>query len=111
MQAGKLRHRVTIQSSVVTQNAHGQDETTWSTFASRHAAEVTQLTGRELWNAQQIKPDISLRVSMRWLPGVLPKMRVVWHDGTTDRLLPIESPPVNPDGKKREMVLYCKESC
>lgn len=110
MQAGKLRHRVTIQSPAVTQNAHGQDEITWSTFASRHAADVRQLTGRELWNAQQIKPEITLRVHMRWLSGVLAKMRLVWHDGTTDRVLPIEAPPINPDGKKREMVLYCKEA-
>lgn len=110
MNAGKLRHRVTIEEGIVTLNDHGQEETVWQQFAPRLPACVVELSGRELWNAQQIKPDITLRVELRWLPGVTSKMRLKWHDCERERTLEIAAPPINPDGRKREMHLLCKEA-
>jgi SPP1 family predicted phage head-tail adaptor len=95
---------------VVTANAHGQDTVTWATFASRHPAKVHEQGSREFFNAQQMKADLTHLVEIRWFPGVLTGMQVIWHDGTTDRTLNIEGPPVNPDGKRRFMLMKCKEA-
>lgn len=109
MEAGALRHRVTIQRANETQDGMGSSVLTWVDFAERVPAEVKELTGRELWNAQQIQADITMSVGMRWLDGVKSKMRLLWHDKEGDRTLSIESPPRNPDGRKRDMLLLCKE--
>lgn len=110
MSAGELRHRITIQNCTVTQNDHGQDETTWTNYASRVPARVFEEGSREFWTAQQTKADITALVKLRWMAGVLSKMRVIWHDGATDRTLGIEGPPINPDGKREYMHLMCKEA-
>ena len=109
MNAGQLRHRVTIQQPTVTQNTHGESVVAWSSYAVRVAAEVEQLSGRALFNAQQVQPDISMTVRTRYLSGVTNAMRIVWHDGTTDRTLNIVGPPINPDGKRIELMINCME--
>ena len=107
---GEMRHRVSIQRPVVTVNALGQEDTAWMTLASRYAARVRQTGSRELWRAQQVQPDISFEITMYWLAGVESKFRVIWHDGETNRTLQIEMPPINPDGRKRWMTMFCKEA-
>lgn len=107
--AGTYRHRITIQRASETQDGLGGPVQTWLAFAERVPAMVEELSGRELWNAQQIQADLSLSVKCRWLDGVKSKMRVLWHDKGGDRTLSIEVPPRNPDGRKRDMVLLCKE--
>lgn len=109
IEAGRLRHRVTIERANETQDGLGQAVSTWVAFAQRVPALVEELSGRELWNAQQIQADLTMSVSLRWLDGVKSKMRLIWHDKAGDRTLSIEVPPRNPDGRKRDMVLLCKE--
>lgn len=110
IEAGRLIHRVTLQRANETQGAHGQPVSTWVDFASRVAAEVSELSGRELWNAQQIQADLTMRILLRWLDGVKSKMRVIWHDKEGDRTLSIEVAPRDPEGRKRGMLLLCKEA-
>ncbi len=81
----------------------------WTDVASRIPIRVTELAGRELYNAQQVQADITIEVRLRWREGVASTMRLVWHDGSTDRPLAILAPPTNPDGRKRWMHLMCKE--
>ncbi len=110
MKAGDLRHRVTIQSPTVTPNAHGESVIAWNTYSvPRSCANVEQLSGRALWNAQQIQPDVSIAVHLRYVSGVTADMRIVWHDGTADRYLNILGPPVNPDGQRKELICNCIE--
>lgn len=109
-QAGSLRHRVTVQRANETQDALGGDVLTWVSYAERVPAEVKELSGRELWNAQQIQADLSLSVAMRWMDGIKSKMRLLWHDKEADRTLSIEVPPRDPGGDKRFMTLLCKEA-
>ena len=110
MKAGMLRHRVTVETPTVTQNYHGESVVTWSSFAVRVPAHVEQLSGRALLNAQQIQPDISLAVTMRYISSVTADMRIKWHDGTTNRTLNLVGPPINPDGKRIELVMNCTEA-
>lgn len=115
MQGGKLRHKVTIEQPVETLGTLGQPEVSWQAFSRpRIAANVMQLTGagggREIANAEQMQADQTYSVKLRYYKGITSKMRVVWHDSEGDRFLPIIGPPSNPDGRKREMILACKEA-
>ncbi len=107
--AGHLRHRCTIQTWTETEGDLGQAVKTPQTFKYRVPFRVVELMGRELFNAQQMQPDSTIAAIARWIPGVTSKMQLVWHDGDDSRTLAIAAPPINPDGKKRWMVLLCKE--
>lgn len=109
MRAGELRHRVTIERFVVTQNEHGQDVRTARVVAVRRAR-VYARGSREFANVQHMQSDATHLVVLRWLPDVTTEMQVIWHDGNSDRTLAIDGPPINPDGLQRELQLLCKES-
>ena len=77
MEAGKLRHRITIQNPPAARNEYGeeeQDSDDWTDFKTVWAA-ITPLSGRELWNAQQSQPDVTHRIEIRYLAGVTSKQR------------------------------------
>lgn len=103
MEIGTLRHRVTIEDFTVVQDAFGEEVKTWQTFATRWGS-VEPLRGRERWNAQQVHAEVTHRVTMRWLSGLSPTMRVV-HDG---RNLDIDS-IINPDERREMVELMCIE--
>jgi SPP1 family predicted phage head-tail adaptor len=71
--------------------------------------EVVQTSSRELWYAQQVHPDITCMVKTRYVDGVTANMRVVWEDGTSERILHIGAPPLSPDGRRQELVMMCME--
>ena len=100
MGAGKYRHRITIQQLTTSKGSLGGVVKTWSTFATVRA-QVLALSGREFWQSKQVNADTTHKVTIRYLSGVLPTMRIVF-DG---RILEIES--IIPDERKREMVLMC----
>lgn len=103
------RHRVTIEEPVETQGSKGQAVRSWTALYERVPALVTELAGRELFNAQQIQADITHQIVLHFLPAITAKMRVVWHDGQTDRTLSLLSKPLNPDGRRRKLILQAKE--
>jgi SPP1 family predicted phage head-tail adaptor len=80
MQAGKLRHPVTIQSSRVTQSSTGAMTTVWSDFATGIWAAIEPVTGREFFSAQQVQSNVTTRIRIRHLAGVHEKMRVKYVD-------------------------------
>lgn len=80
MQAGKLRHRVQIQ-----QKTAGRDPVTgevneaiWSSFAEVWAA-FTPLSSREFIAARAAQSEATARVVIRYRPGVLPTMRILYR--------------------------------
>lgn len=81
MQAGRLRHRVTIEAQ-----QHAQDPTTgeitvtWQPHLSSVPAEIVPLSGREFLSAQAGQAEITARATIRWVSGIEPTMRVV-HEG------------------------------
>lgn len=111
MNAGELRHRISFYEPVTTDNAHGQPvETGRRRIAGPLRAKVVQLSGRELWRQQQMQSDVTFRVELRWLEGITAAMFVIWQDGNTERRLNLAGPPLNPDGKKIQMILECIEA-
>ena len=98
-----LRHQVQIQQSVVTRDTTGAEIETWQDVATRHA-EIAPLVGREQFLAQQINATTSHRVRLRYLPGVTPKMRVLYGA----RILMIDG-ILNPEERNIELQLVCTE--
>jgi head-tail adaptor len=86
MQAGKLRHTITITSeAVASQNSYGEDVLTTSTVGE-YPCRVEYLEGRELAAASQRWARARYRITMRYQPGVTisPNMTVTWEGRTLD---------------------------
>ncbi len=65
MQAGKLRHRLAIQSETRTPNTFGEQPiTSWSTDGTVWGR-VEPLSGKELLQAKEIHPEVTHRITVR----------------------------------------------
>jgi len=104
MRAGALRHRLTIQETI-----EGKDDrntvtvTGWQDIATVWAA-VEPLRGREYFQMQNTQSELTVRVRIRYLPGVAGAMRVIYGD----RIFNIQS-VIDVDERRREMELMCTE--
>lgn len=103
MNAGDLRHRITIQQPTVAQDSYGEPVPTWSTFATVWAA-AEPATGREYWANQQVTSELSVRFRIRHRTGITPSMRVSWDS----RLFDIENIIPDPTNR-REIHLMTRE--
>ena len=75
----KLRHRITLQSQTVTQDATtGEALTAWANWLADEPADVTPLSGREFIQSGATQAGVDCRMTIRWRTGVLPTMRVVF---------------------------------
>jgi SPP1 family predicted phage head-tail adaptor len=101
---GKLRHLITIEQVAETQDTDGSAIETWSTFAAVQAS-IEPISGREYFAAQSTQADVTHRISLRYLDGVIPKMRVKYGS----RLFDILS-AINVNERNRELQLMCRES-
>lgn len=79
MQIGKLRHRIVIQTPTETKSASGETTTAWGTFASVRAC-LEPTGGTEQWQSDQVLPTVTQRITIRWIPGITPKMRIKYDD-------------------------------
>ncbi len=80
MQAGDLRHRVTIQALQATQDAEtGEESTVWVDAWIKVPAKFDYLEGRELLAAQAIQSEVTARITIRYRPGVLATMRALYR--------------------------------
>jgi len=104
MRAGLLRHRVAIVEDVVAgQDGTGQETVTATTRATVWG-EVKPLSGKELWRAQQIQPEVTHQVTVRYTSDLVPERHLV-HDGRSLHILGIS----DRDERKIEQTLLCKE--
>jgi len=104
MKAGSLRHVVTIQEPVETQDEYGQTVTTWRDVQTVNAS-IEPLTAREFFAAQQTKADVTHKVRLRYVAGIVPTMRLlfgsrVFHLGSV----------LNREERGIELELLCKEA-
>ena len=77
-QAGKLRHRIQIQSKDgTTYGTRGEQTDSWVTDATVWC-EIRTLSGKEREIAQQIVPQATDQVTIRYLAGVTTEKRVVF---------------------------------
>lgn len=109
MQGGKLRHRVTVNTTVETDDGRGGTTAVPTALLRRVPAQVEMLTGRELERAMQIDPRSRLHVRLRYHAGVHAGQGVIYHSFAGDRTLEIVAPPTI-DEKDRAMTLLCGEA-
>ncbi|WP_323115148.1 phage head closure protein [Pseudomonas guariconensis] len=95
MQAGKLRHRIDIQELVPVRDPvtleFGEPE--WVTRWEKCPARVEPLSARDLVAAQAAQSEATARMVIRYRPGVLPTMRIVYRG----EVYSIEGPPLEDD--------------
>lgn len=78
LDAGKLRHRVTIQSPVRVQNsATGELTTTWVDVHVAVPAAIEPLSVKDFLQSGADQSHITARITIRWLSGLVPTMRLV----------------------------------
>ncbi|MGL4683506.1 MAG: phage head closure protein [Hafnia alvei] len=105
MQAGKLRHRVTLQARVQVQNqASGAVETTWADVAILYA-EVVPSSVREFVAAQATQNEITTRITIRYRDGVTPKHRIFFRG----KIYNIEGVLPDPKSGREYLTLPCSE--
>lgn len=76
LDAGKLRHRVTIQRLIRYIDTAGDTVEGWVEFATVWAS-VEPLSAREFIGSQAMQSQIAVRVTIRHLDGVLASMRLL----------------------------------
>lgn len=102
-QAGALQHNITIQKMVPTQDAYGAEVANWATHATRWAA-IQPVSGNERFVNQQYQGEVTHQITVRFIAGVAPKMRVLYGGRYFDILS-----AVSPDEEGALLVMLCKE--
>lgn len=106
LEAGWLRHRVTIQARTNTQDpVTGETAIVWSDAWINIAAALEPLSARERMAAQAQQAEVTARVTIRTLLGVTTQHRLL-HNG---RLYNIEGVIPDPDSGKEWMTLLVTE--
>ena len=85
MNAGELRHRITVQQATETPDNRGQPISTWSTYYECWA-KIETTAVRENYIARQKWPESDLVITIRGnskANAITPKMRVLFSDPKT----------------------------
>ena len=103
MRAGRLRHRVTLQSKSESLDGFGEPARTWSNDATVYAA-IEPLSGRERLTADQVRADVSHRILIRHRDNVSPANRIT-HSSRTFEIISVS----NFDERDIRLELLCTE--
>ncbi|MDZ5601734.1 phage head closure protein [Pseudomonas sp. RP23018S] len=100
MQAGKLRHRIDIQEFKTARDPVSGEfgEAQWVTRWARCPARVVPLSTRDLVAAQASQSQATGRMIIRYRPGVVSAMRILYRD----EVYSIEGPPLEDPESGRE---------
>lgn len=79
MEAGKLRHRITIQQdSGTTVDASGHPTASWTDVRTVWAS-VQPLGGLERWRANQMQAETTHLITIRYQDNITTKMRALFQ--------------------------------
>ena len=104
MRAGRLIHRIALYAPQRARDDYASVTTTWVEVATDVAANVRDLVGKNFYAAAQEKLEVGPEVRIRWRRDVKSTWRVVFGKRTLE-----VNQAQDPDGRRRELVLYCKE--
>jgi SPP1 family predicted phage head-tail adaptor len=111
MEAGRLRHRVTVQRAVDVTTDSGAVETRYVDLFDTWA-EVLPLTPREQMAAAQVQSDITAKIRIRYRPGLDARCRVTWRreagSPSVIEVFDVEGPPVEVQGRRADIWLMCR---
>ena len=111
MKAGTLRHRITLQTAVDTQDTTtGEPVRSWTTLATVWA-DISPLSGREILASAVELGEVDTRIRIRWAPalanlGVKSRAAHLLADGRLDVYYDILS-VTEPKLGRRELELIC----
>ena len=93
---GPMRDLVTLQSAVTAApSSFGEAPAEFTTIGTVYA-QVLETGSREVWQAQQVQPDVTHVVVIRYYPGLTERWRLLF----AGNVLEVQS-ATNPDGRKR----------
>ena len=78
MEIGELRHRITIQKLTTGINENGFEVETWDDYKTVWAA-VSNLHGREYFEAAAVQAENTVKFTIRHLEGLDTAMRIVFQ--------------------------------
>ena len=103
MRAGLLKHWVTVERITPTRNDAGEIMRAWATAEERWGA-IDPLSGNERYAAQQVSPNVSHRIRLRFGSTVTAKDRIT-HAGRTFDINAV----LNSGERNRQLELLCVE--
>ena len=103
MNAGELRHKITIQELQRVPDGYGGYTETWNDIAVVWA-KIQPLRGNERYQAQQVSSALSHKIILRYLDGVKPQMRVLCGS----RIFHVVS-VINVEERNEMLELLCEE--
>ncbi len=105
--AGKLRHRMTLQKKVLTQDPQsGAFVTTWQDLDTVPTS-IEPLSAREYVAAGQVDSKVTTRITIRYRPDISSDMRLV--DLDSGRLYNVEGVLADKDSGREYITLPCSE--
>jgi len=106
MQAGKLRHRITVQANTANRETPAADGTVtaaWSAIHTGRPAEVLAVSGGEtLRGGIQLAATTNHTVRVRYAADISPETRILWN-GLTLGITHVH----DVDGRRRELLIEC----
>ena len=103
VRAGRLKHRVSIQTQSTTLDTYGEPSDSWSTDETVWAA-IEPVSGAERDIGEGLAGSVSHRVLMRYTANATPKKRLLFGS----RVLGIVS-VLNHDEQDEYLRIFCKE--
>lgn len=103
MNAGQLRHRVTIQQLTRVEDEGGGHEENWADVATVWAA-IKPMRGSERYEAQQVQSTLTHKVTIRYRAGIKPQMRILYGN----RIFEVEA-VIDVDERHKWLELLCSE--
>jgi SPP1 family predicted phage head-tail adaptor len=100
---GELRHIISFQKLVDSQNEFGEVVNEWVEVAKTRAG-VYPISGKEFFSAEKVTSEVSHKLHIRFLPNISPDLRIQFND----RYFHIIS-VINFQEKNIELQLLCKE--
>lgn len=101
MRAGRLRHRLILQSQVETREDGGGFVLTWVTQSVVWGG-IEPLSGKEYTAIQQTQNEASVRIVLRYYSGLDETWRIV-NDGRAYSIVSV----IDENDRHRSMILMC----
>ena len=103
MRAGRLRHRLVLQSKTETRDAHGAAIIGWTTEATVYGA-IEPLSGKEYFSQQEVQSESKVRIVIRYNSSIDTTWRVS-HGGLFYDIEDV----LNHDTRNRQITLMCRQ--
>lgn len=107
LQAGRLRHRIVFENPTEAEDEFGEPVKTWQAIPDGECwARKEDLSGRELFQAQQISAEITTQFTIRYRTDIDARMSIRYGE----QFYHIQGAPQDPDGLREHLVILCARS-